>query len=60
MSKTKKTSKLVSVGLYLDADELKTLKTSAQKEGRSLSNYVRRCFFGDGCITTPTKRNTTK
>jgi len=56
MSASIKTNKLVSVGLYLDAEELRTLKEAAKNEGRSLSSYVRRLFFGDGCITTPAKK----
>jgi hypothetical protein len=52
MSASTKTNKLVSVGLYLDAEELQALKEAAKNEGRSLSSYVRRLFFGDGCITT--------
>ncbi len=52
MTKTKK-SKLVSIGLYLEADEIKSLRAAAQSDGRSLSSYVRRLFFANGCITTP-------
>jgi len=59
MSASTKTNKLVSVGLYLDAEELQSLKEAAKNEGRSLSSYVRRLFFGDRCITTPTA-NTSK
>jgi hypothetical protein len=57
MSTSTKTNKLVSVGLYLESDELLKLKEAAKIEGRSLSSYVRRLFFGDGCITTkPSKK----
>lgn len=56
MSITKSRSKLVSVGLYLEAEELETLRAAAKADGRSLSSYVRRLFFGDGCITTPAKK----
>jgi len=55
MSASTKTNKLVSVGLYLESDELQKLKDAAKSEGRSLSSYVRRLFFGDGCITTGPK-----
>ena len=55
MTKTKKT-KLVSIGLYLEADEIKTLRAAAQLDGRSLSSYVRRLFFASGCITTPANK----
>lgn len=54
-SKNKKTkNRLVPVGLYLDAEEVETLRALARSEGRSLSNYVRRIFFASksGCITT--------
>ena len=55
MSITKNKSNLVSIGLYLEANEIEVLKKAAQQEGRSLSSYVRRLFFADGCITTPEK-----
>lgn len=56
MSITKNKSNLVSIGLYLEASEVDTLKAAAKKDGRSLSSYVRRLFFADGCITTPTNK----
>jgi hypothetical protein len=56
MSITKTKSNLVSVGLYLEADEVETLRAAAKKDGRSLSAYVRRLFFADGCITTPANK----
>jgi hypothetical protein len=59
MSITKNKSNLVSIGLYLEANKIEVLKKAAQQEGRSLSSYVRRLFFADGCITTPDK-NTPK
>lgn len=59
MSITKSKSSLVSVGLYLEANEVEILKKAAKEEGRSLSSYVRRLFFTDGCITTP-YQNTAK
>lgn len=56
MSITKTKSNLVSIGLYLEADEVETLRAAAKKDGRSLSSYVRRLFFADGCITTPANK----
>lgn len=56
MSITKNKSNLVSIGLYLEASEVETLKAAAQRDGRSLSSYVRRLFFADGCITTPANK----
>lgn len=60
MSTSIKQNKLVSVGLYLDAVELAALKNAAKKEGRSLSSYVRRLFFVDGCITTQANKTARK
>jgi hypothetical protein len=56
MSITKNKSNLVSIGLYLESNEIEILKKAAQQEGRSLSSYVRRLFFAEGCITTACKK----
>lgn len=57
MTKTKK----VSVGLWLDEVELEALREKAKADGRSVSSYVRRLFFANGCITTsPTKKGKQK
>lgn len=56
MTITKSKNKLVSIGLYLEAEEIETLRAAAKKDGRSLSSYVRRLFFADGCITTPARK----
>jgi hypothetical protein len=52
MTKTKK----VSVGLWLDECELEALREKATADGRSLSSYIRRLFFAEGCITTPANK----
>lgn len=52
MSMTAKKKNKVSIGFWLEADELDALKAKAKEDGRSVSSYIRRLFFTSGCITT--------